>query len=99
MRISPDQIRIVRQTLAEDLGASAEAVLFGSRLDDATRGGDIDLMVTLPTPVDRPALRAARLAARLERRLGGRRVDVILVTPNTLPQPIHEIARRYGVAL
>jgi predicted nucleotidyltransferase len=99
MRLSPDQIQIIRQTIADDLGQSAQVVLFGSRLDDAAKGGDIDLMVTLPDTIGLPTMRAARLAAKLERRLDGRRVDVVLVTPETRPQPIHQIARHHGVPL
>jgi len=68
-------------------------------IDDSARGGDVDLLVETPDPVDQPALAAARLAANIERRLGGRRVDVVLVTPETAPLPIHDIARHRGVTL
>lgn len=56
-------------------------------------------MVTAQENVTRPALSAARLAAIIERKLGGRRVDVVLVTPETLAQPIHNIARQHGIRL
>ena len=63
------------------------------------RGGDIDLLVETPDPVAQPALAAARLAVKIERRLDGRHVDVVLVTPETPALPIHDIARRHGMAL
>lgn len=99
MRLTHEQTQVIRQTILADLGPSARITLFGSRLDDAARGGDIDLMVVIPDAVPLAALRAARLAAKLERRLDGRHVDVILVTPETHLQPIHEVARRSGVTL
>lgn len=99
MRLTTEQIRLIRETVINELGPSVEVTLFGSRLDDTSRGGDIDLMVTLSDSVTRPALKAARLAALIERKLGGRRVDVVLVTPETLPQPIHDIARQHGIRI
>lgn len=99
MRLAPEQIHLIRQTVADEMGSSAQVTLFGSRLDDTARGGDIDLMVVIPYAIILPAMRAALLAAKLERRLGGRRVDVVLVTPETHPQPIHDVARRDGVVL
>ncbi len=73
--------------------------LFGSRTDDGIRGGDVDLLVETPHPVDQPALAAARLAVKIERRLDGRHADVVLVAPGTAPLLIDAITRHRGVAL
>lgn len=99
MRLLPDQIETIGRTVAELAGAEASVRLFGSRVDDSARGGDIDLLVELPQAVAQPAVLAAAIAARLERRLGGRRVDVLLGAPNLLSLPIHEIARTKGQLL
>jgi len=99
MRLREDQIRIIKEQVARLFGQQAEVWLFGSRVDDRARGGGIDLMVTIPHTVGRPAFLAASLAAQLERRLGGRRVDVVLVTPESPAQAIHQIARQQGVML
>ncbi len=56
-------------------------------------------MVTVPHSEPNPALESARIAALIERGLEGRRVDVVFVTPETPHQPIHDIARQYGVRL
>jgi len=42
---------------------------------------------------------ASQLEAALQRRLGGRKVDVILLTPRTPRRPIHEHALGTGVRL
>jgi predicted nucleotidyltransferase len=74
-------------------------LLFGSRADDHVRGGDIDLLVEVDHPVSNRAAAAARLTAQLQIALGDQRIDIILVDPNTIPQPIHTTAQQTGVAL
>lgn len=99
MRLAPDQQRIIRETAHELLGPSARVRLFGSRLDDSARGGDVDLLVEVPHPVDHPARAAAELAAAISRRLSGRKVDVIIAAPNLRRLSIHDVAAREGVPL
>jgi hypothetical protein len=73
--------------------------LFGSRLDDEAKGGDVDLLIDVPLPVERPALLGATIAARAMRVFGGRQVDVVLRAPNLAEQVIHRIALREGERL
>lgn len=73
--------------------------VFGSRLDDERRGGDLDLLVELPKSVENPAWLSAWLEARITRILDGRSVDVILSAPNLRRLPVHEAAEREGVLL
>ncbi|SFM31693.1 Nucleotidyltransferase domain-containing protein [Ectothiorhodospira mobilis] len=99
MRLSPEQQAAIRRIVADVAGSDAQVRLFGSRLDDSARGGDVDLFVTLERPVEQPALVSAQLSARISRHLQGRRVDVILSAPNLRTLPIHDVARREGVLL
>ncbi len=99
MRLTEAQIRAIRRLSRETAGEAAVVRLFGSRLDDDARGGDIDLLIEVPQPVARPALLSARLSAKLSRALGGRRVDVVISAPNLRRLPIHDLARREGVPL
>ncbi|MEI7869201.1 MAG: nucleotidyltransferase domain-containing protein [Candidatus Methylumidiphilus sp.] len=93
------QTQTIRQTVTAVLGQEAEIVLFGSRVDESARGGDVDLLVTVRQAPVNPAYTAAFLAAKLERALEGRKVDVVLRAPGSPFRPIHEIALRTGVAL
>ena len=43
MRLSHEQVRVIRDVVEGQIGESARVYLFGSRVDDAARGGDIDL--------------------------------------------------------
>ena len=44
MRLSIDEINNIKQSILE-LDAEADVYLFGSRVDNALRGGDIDLII------------------------------------------------------
>ena len=99
MRLTPEQIELTRQTVQSLLGAGSRVWLFGSRVDDSMRGGDIDLLVDCDNQVNDPALLAARLAARLSRAMSGRKVDVVIRAPNLMALPIHTIAVEEGVQL
>lgn len=99
MRLTPVQVQAIVATARGLAGPKAQVRLFGSRLQDDVRGGDIDLLVDVPEPVDRPIWLAALLTARLQRVLGDRRIDVLLVDPTIPVEPVHEVARRDGILL
>ena len=96
MRLTESQIEAIRQLARQVVGQSARVRVFGSRLDDAARGGDLDLMLELNEPVDNPALIAARMSALVSRVMHGRKVDVLLSAPNLMRLPIHDIAYTEG---
>ena len=73
--------------------------VFGSRLDDDARGGDLDLMLELTEPAINSALLAARFSARVTRLMQGRKVDVVLAAPNLKRLPIHDMTFREGEIL
>jgi predicted nucleotidyltransferase len=81
------------------LGEGAQVRLFGSRLDDAARGGDVDLHVSLAKAPPNPAWDCAKLAVALQRQLEGRKVDVRLWWPELTPQSIDRVAWHDGVVL
>jgi predicted nucleotidyltransferase len=97
--MSRQQAEDIGRLARELAGATASVRLFGSRTDDLARGGDVDLLLELPEPVDNPALLAARLSARTSRLLAGRKVDVVILAPNLMRLPIHDMAIREGVLL
>ena len=99
MRLTPAQIETIKSTAQAVLGEGAQVTLFGSRVDDTLKGGDVDLMVAVDQAVAEPALMAARVASLIERAMDGRKVDVVLKAPNLLERPIHRIAKLEGVRL
>ena len=86
--------------LAQDIfGQPVEVRLFGSRLDDQARGGDLDIYIESTSAVKQPAYLSSVLAARVSRLLNGRSVDVLLKAPNLKETDIHRIAKEQGELL
>jgi predicted nucleotidyltransferase len=98
MRITLRQHKAIKTAVVELAGSDVAVRLFGSRLNDEQRGGDIDLLVSSVQAVEHPAWLAASITARLQMALGEQRIDVLIDAPNLMHQPIHDIARQ-GVLL
>jgi predicted nucleotidyltransferase len=99
MRLSQQTRQIIRDTVREIFGDEANVKVFGSRLDDDARGGDIDLLVELPSVTAEIERRAMQLAARLQLRIGDQPIDILVLDPSTVRQSIHEHASATGVKL
>lgn len=99
MRLSTEHRLALKAHFSQELGDDCEVLLFGSRTDDHHRGGDVDLLVRTPRPLNNRVWLAAKLAARAERLLGGRRVDVLLLDPSTSMQAVHAVALATGIPL
>ncbi len=99
MRLGSKTREIVKHEVAELVGADSIVRLFGSRVDDEQRGGDIDLLIASLKTLDNRVQTECRLAARLNFKLGGRKVDVLIKDPNTLVGPADRHALRQGVVL
>ena len=99
MRLTNEQRKIIKQQAIECFGPQVEVRLFGSRLDDDTRGGDIDLYIETALPRREAVVRESRYYYMLQRLLGEQKMDIVLMTPDTDPQPIHSDAKTSGQAL
>jgi uncharacterized protein len=97
MRLTRQQVDTIRQAAETAFGVGTVVTLFGSRVDDSKRGGDIDLLVR-PTDQDHPLRRKLRFLALLEEALGERKIDVVIERPHDV-RAIVEVARETGVSL
>ena len=105
MRLNDDQIQAIRKAATNAFGQGASVWLFGSRVDDAKKGGDIDLLVC-------PQVRSAEDAAEpqqtfmqkikmltlLERYLGERKIDLVVEQAQD-SRPIVEVAHKTGIKI
>jgi uncharacterized protein len=100
MRLTPEQVASIKQAAADIFGPSARVWLFGSRVDDSLRGGDIDLYLELPG-MDTEQIRRleTRFWIRLQRTLGERKIDIVTHAQGAPLRPIDEQARATGVRL
>ena len=99
MHVSQHDREKLKLAVQEIAGDAVSARVFGSRLDDNGRGGDLDLYVELNTEVDNPVWIAARIVARAQTYLGDRHIDVVLRDAATPELPIHCVGRETGVIL
>ncbi len=97
MRLTREQAEAIRQAARQAYGEGTEVWLFGSRVDDNARGGDIDLLLH-PQLSDHALARKLEFLRLLERQLGERKIDVLIEAPDD-PRPIVRIARATGVRL
>ena len=98
MRLELTEIEGILAAAREAFGSEAEVRLFGSRVRDDLRGGDIDLHVLID---ERPDWLAAEHAFQLGlfSRLGERKIDVVLACRRQPLRPIDRIALETGVSL
>lgn len=95
MRLTQEQQQYIVETFLDVFG-KGEISLFGSRVDDTKKGGDIDLYVS---PISNQNIADKRITflARLKRKLGDQKIDLILA--HEPAQPIDMVAREQGISL
>jgi predicted nucleotidyltransferase len=96
MRLTPEQTSTIRDIVRSILPKAVSVSLFGSRVDDTRRGGDIDLYIEYPEALSFRT--QARLMAALEDALGIP-IDVVIRDQTAPPRPIEHIAEATGVPL
>lgn len=99
MRLSDIQRETIKGVTKELFGSDAQVKLFGSRLDDMARGGDIDLLVVSETLIKDKIQKALYMVARLQVKLGDQPIDVLVVDPETTLTAVHRQALVSGEAL
>ena len=90
MRLTPDQARVILNCVRQQFGADAQVKLFGSRLDDLSRGGDVDLLVETPAA---PTLHQRALATIALERALNLPVDIVAVQRSHPGSAFARIAR------
>ncbi|QFY90690.1 hypothetical protein D5125_15110 [Magnetovirga frankeli] len=96
MRLSKQQHDAIVTTFLEVFGRG-EIRLFGSRVRDDLRGGDIDLYVN-PDETDQLAMKRVTYLARLKRKIGEQKIDLVLAA-SPAERAIDQEAQTNGVVL
>ena len=97
MRLTPEQRQIIREASLRHFGVPPR--LFGSRVDDSRRGGDIDLYIEAANLSAKEAFqREMCMGADLHMALGERKIDIVINT-GQLDLPIYRVALEQGVWL
>lgn len=93
MRITTYQHQAIKEVIAH-FDPNAKVYLFGSRVDDSNRGGDIDLLI-LSDVITEKDRRLMRL--ELFDRIGEQKLDLVIA--KDLNKPFVRIAYNQGVLL
>ncbi len=96
MRLTQDQVLWIVQTVFRLTEGRGTVFLFGSRLDDQKRGGDVDLLIETDIPLT--LIERARIKMELESACG-LPVDIVSQARNSAPTPFQSIARANAVKL
>ena len=94
MRLSRDQIENLKKSVNQ-LDPDAEVILFGSRVNDELKGGDIDLLI-LSGKIDRKDV--WKIKDNFFEKFGEQKLDII-VDDGKLSDPFKKKAHDEGVIL
>lgn len=97
MRLTAKEVAAIKASAQEAFGPNVVVRVFGSRLDDQRRGGDIDLHLQVPEQSAPGA--SARFRRLLNQRVGEREYDILVATAGQHLSPVHQNAVTQGVVL
>ena len=96
MRLTKQQTQLITHTVSRLAGTGAAVYLFGSRLDDQAKGGDIDLLIESDTPLS--LIHRAQIKMELESQLG-LPVDIVAKTRGAVATSFQIIAQSRSAQL
>lgn len=94
MRLNEQQRHIIREAGLRHFGVIP--LVFGSRVDDTRRGGDIDLYIDKPMDAATAHQCETQLWVELQKRLGEQKIDIVTARIGE-ERPINRVARTQGV--
>ncbi len=77
MRLTGNEISAIKDNARKNFGPRAVVYLFGSRTDDAKRGGDIDLFIETEYTGTELIRRKLKFITDLQFAIGERKIDVV----------------------
>ena len=98
MRITSLEQETIKLHVRKHFGMNADVYIFGSRVDNNRKGGDIDLYITTDMPASEIIRRKINLLVDLEKSIGEQKIDVV-INNRTKQKPFYEIAEKEGVKL
>jgi len=101
MRLSENEINTIRILARNIFGQQTIVRLFGSRIDDSKKGGDIDLCLQIGEefPTRTLMLKKAEFLTKLEQCIGEQKIDLLVQTNANCELPIFRSALKEGIIL
>ncbi|BCD61379.1 hypothetical protein NitYY0826_C0219 [Nitratiruptor sp. YY08-26] len=97
VRLSNQEIQIIKEQTKKIFGKNAKVYIFGSRADLSKKGGDIDIFIE--TSYKASLKDELQFLVALEKKGIERKVDLIVKTPYKKEKKIFQTAKETGVML
>ena len=94
MRLQEWEVKEIKEAAKKVFGDDVRVILFGSRVDDTKRGGDIDLYVISKNNTYE---NETKFWIELQERLGEQKIDIILSRDKN--RTIEQVALKEGIEL
>ena len=97
MRIRKEDITTIKKITKEYFGSSAKVYLFGSRVNDQKKGGDIDLYIETDLK-ENVFEQKLKMLGKLHQALGEQKIDIVI---NNFfnDKYIYHVAKNEGIRL
>jgi len=93
MRLTDHQIKIIQQVAVAIFGQTAKVYLFGSRVNDLAKGGDIDLLIDAKEDTMTSRNKVLFLV-QVKKQLGEQKIDVVYNQPGRKDHFISSIRKK-----
>ncbi len=97
MRIKEEDLLQIKRIAKVYFGDDVKVYLFGSRVDDKKRGGDIDLYIETGLK-ENIIQRKIKMLGKLQEILGEQKIDIVINTFSSNKR-IYQVAKNEGIAL
>ena len=99
MRLTQSYVDVIKKNTSDIFGLGSKVILFGSRVNDTKKGGDIDLYII---PQEKSSLeklydKKIDFLSKLQLELGEQKIDVIIAKDES--RSIEQEALKTGVEL
>ena len=97
VRLTNNEIKIIKETAKNVFGKNVKVLIFGSRASLEKKGGDIDILIKSSKQIS--VSDEIAFLAKLELKGIQRKVDLLTITPKTKLKKIHADAISSGVEI
>ncbi|MCF6282028.1 MAG: nucleotidyltransferase domain-containing protein [Candidatus Polarisedimenticolaceae bacterium] len=97
MRLTYTEAKAIISETKKHFGRKAQVYLFGSRVDDTKKGGDIDLYIVPENKKEGSSKKKIAFLSDLKQLIGDQKIDLVIATDSS--KAIEQIAIKEGIAL
>ena len=102
MRLTEFEKKEIKYAAEKNFGTEIDVYLFGSRIDDSLKGGDIDLLIECDLYGAEVQKRKIKTITDIQLKLGDQKIDIVTISrrnnADKLPY-IAEVAKKNGIKL